>query len=208
LSKLIIWDWNGTLLNDMDACILSVNTLLEKRRMDTVDYGTYRDIFGFPIIDYYKALGFDLDQESFQTLADEYIPHYLSNARKSELQEGATEVLRRFGMNGYRQIILSAMEIESLREQVGDHDLTHYFHHIIGLDNVLAHGKVSLARDYFGKVEVPVEKVMIGDTYHDYEVASALGCRCVLVKNGHQNLDRFSFGDDVTFIDSLPELSL
>ena len=48
-NKIILWDWNGTLLNDMDACISSMNDLLKKKDIETVDYSRNRDIFTFPV---------------------------------------------------------------------------------------------------------------------------------------------------------------
>jgi len=31
--------------------------------------------------------------------------------------------------------------------------------------------------------------VLIGDTVHDFEVATELGCKCVLIANGHQSCE-------------------
>ena len=74
--KLIIWDWNGTLLNDINACIDSMNYLLKKRNINTIDYSRYRDIFTFPVQNYYKELGFNFALEPFSKLAGEYIKYY------------------------------------------------------------------------------------------------------------------------------------
>jgi phosphoglycolate phosphatase len=206
LNKLIIWDWNGTLLNDVDACIQATNALLEKRKMQTLGFQAYRNVFAFPVIDYYKAIGFNFELESFAALADEYIGHYRKTATTACLQEGAAEILYRFQLQGCRQIILSAMETTSLKKQIKSCGILHFFDDILGSDNIQAYGKIAIARDYFRKVENPSQGVVIGDTYHDYEVADALGCHCVLVKNGHQNLDRFDFGSKTLLMNSLPEL--
>lgn len=208
MEKLIIWDWNGTILNDVDACIRSVNILLEKRNLDTIDTDIYRGVFGFPLINYYNAIGFDLERERFDTLAGEFYSLYLDNAKASGLQEGVTDALHRFMVSGYSQIILSAMESNGLKQQVSDHNLDRYFDEVIGLDNNLAHGKIDSAREYFQKTGNHAEKIMIGDTYHDFEVAAALGCRCILVDSGHQDLERFKFNDDTTILNSLQELTM
>ena len=69
-----IWDFNGTLLDDVGAGISSVNTLLSERNLPvipSVDY--YRGIFRFPIIEYYKSLGFDFDSEPYEELAPKWV---------------------------------------------------------------------------------------------------------------------------------------
>ena len=67
----IIWDWNGTLLDDVDWCVRSVNKMLEKRKKSRLKaLCDYHNVFCFPIIEYYKNVGFDLDYESFEELAE------------------------------------------------------------------------------------------------------------------------------------------
>jgi phosphoglycolate phosphatase len=207
VNKLIIWDWNGTLLNDMDACIQALNFLLEKRNMQAIDLEMYRNAFGFPVIDYYKTVGFDLERESFDSLAVEFIDHYNNTVKTAGLQEGAVEMLSRLKSQGCRQIVLSATESTALRKQIGDRGILHYFDEVLGSDNIHAHGKISVARNYFQKIEKPSQSVMIGDTFHDYEVAAAIECPCVLLKNGHQNLNRFCFNRAIHIANSLPELA-
>jgi phosphoglycolate phosphatase len=203
----IIWDWNGTLLNDMDACVQAINVLLEKRRMPTIDLEKYRNEFVFPVIDYYKAMGFDLEQERFDALAEEYIWTYQFTAENARLQDGAVELLRMFEMQGYRQIILSAMEMTALKKQVESLGILRHFDEILGSDDIHAHGKIRTARDYLQKQGIPADRVMIGDTYHDHEVAEALDCPCVLVSNGHQNLARFAFDHRTRIAGSLLDLA-
>ncbi|HSW39987.1 MAG TPA: HAD hydrolase-like protein [Acidobacteriota bacterium] len=207
MKKTIIWDWNGTLLDDMNACVEAINILLRKRRMRVIDLERYRNEFVFPVIDYYKAMGFDLERERFDTLAEEYTRTYQAAAECACLQEGAAEMLRLLKAEGCRQIVLSAMESTALKKQVDSQGIRHYFDEIIGSDTIYAHGKIQIAKNYFQKKGDPAERVIIGDTYHDYEVAGAIDCPCVLVNNGHQNLARFVFDDRTRIAGSLLELA-
>ena len=73
----VIWDFNGTLLDDVQAGIDSVNTLLVEREIPTVEsVEKYREVFRFPIIDYYRALGFDFDAEPYEIIAHEWVENY------------------------------------------------------------------------------------------------------------------------------------
>ena len=56
--KHIIWDWNGTPLDDRWLCIEAIINTLTKRNMNTITDNEYVELFCFPVKDYYKKLGF------------------------------------------------------------------------------------------------------------------------------------------------------
>jgi phosphoglycolate phosphatase len=205
MASLVIWDWNGTLLNDMDACIRSMNRMLEKRRLPPIDFETYRNVFTFPVVDYYRAVGIDPVREDFAALSREYHGHYREEAKSASLQEGALDLLRDLAERGCRQVLLSAGEAQALKRQVAEHGLVGFFEDVVGADDNQAFGKVGKALAYFNNAPAAGEALLIGDTYHDYETAAALGRPCLLVRNGHQNLDRFRFGRGVSLVSSLIE---
>lgn len=206
-NKLIIWDWNGTLLNDVEACVNSVNAMLEVRQMKLLNETSYKNVFTFPVQDYYKTIGFDFKQESFEKLAVEYIDFYKRNSMDSPLQEGSREALEFFKSKNYKQIIVSASEQLSLENQVEQRQISKYFDSIIGLNNIHAKSKTDNAINYIKASEQFDRITLIGDTYHDYEVANKIGAECALVQNGHQNFSRFNLESKALIIKDLFELT-
>ena len=206
-EKLIIWDWNGTLLSDVDACVNSVNEMLELRQMKLLSRASYKNVFTFPVQDYYKNIGFDFKQESFDKLAVEYIDLYKRNSVDSPLQVGAKEALQYYKKCNYKQIIVSASEQLSLENQVKQRGIYEYFDSILGLNNIHAKSKTENAINYLKTSEQFDQIVLIGDTFHDYEVANVIGGESILVGNGHQNLSRFNFEKKVLLIKDLFELT-
>ena len=69
----IIWDWNGTLLDDVPHAVKTINHFLEKHGLEQLDHERYRNIFRFPIFDYYQALGFDFKKAPFESLCHQYV---------------------------------------------------------------------------------------------------------------------------------------
>jgi len=199
-KKLVIWDWNGTLLNDIEACIHSMNVMLQRRNMKLLDEATYKRIFTFPVQEYYKSIGFDFLHESFEQLSVEYIDLYKKHSINASLQHGVFTALKQFKNVGFQQVILSASEQKALEKQVNQHQLDIYFDELIGLNNIYAKSKLDNAVRYLKETAIsPEDSLLIGDTYHDYEVARALGCDCVLVNNGHQDLSRYHLEPDIIF---------
>ena len=201
----IIWDFNGTLFADVDAGIESVNTMLRERSLPEIgSVDAYREIFRFPVIDYYRDLGFDFDAEPFDVLAPIWIDLYNKNSADAPLQEGSIEALETFREMGVSQLLLSATEINMLKGQLGTLGITEYFDAIMGLDNIHAHSKKAIALDWMEK-NPSARPLFIGDSLHDAEVASAVGGDCALVANGHQSSQRLRESGFPVF-SSLPDL--
>ncbi len=186
----IIWDFNGTILDDVAIGVEAINVLLEKRGLDRLDsLATYRQISGFPIIDYYKRLGFDFSKEPYQTVAHEWVAEYMSRMDRADLYPGAHEMLTYLGQRGYHRILLSATELKMLQGQLEALSLAPQFDQILGMDNVYAHGKLSIALSW--RRQNPSARVLfVGDTDHDYEVAMAMDADCLLFDGGHQSRER------------------
>jgi len=184
----IIWDWNGTLFDDVAWCIQAKNIMLAKRGMKTMGgVSDYHNLFCFPVKQYYKNLGFDFDTEPFEDLAVEYHKLYLAGkSGNCMLFPGVESVLEVIHKSGITQIILSASEMGNLLSQMSEFDISGYFDEILGLSNIYAKSKIDIGLDYMARKGVK-DAILIGDTKHDHEVANALGIDCVLIPNGHQS---------------------
>jgi phosphoglycolate phosphatase len=190
-ENILFWDWNGTLLDDTGLCLLTMNNMLGKRGMSPISIDFYREAFGFPVIDYYRKVGFDFRYESFETLSVEFIEGYNAALISAPITQGAEEVLAYFQNTGKRNAIISAMEQEMLEKSVSDNGLSKYFSDIRGIDNIYAAGKSKLALDFVENNNVLPDNILfIGDTVHDFDVAQEIGCRCILVADGHQTKQR------------------
>jgi len=107
---------------------------------------------------------------------------------------------------GVEQSVLSAYQHETLLEIVEAHDLTDFFEHILGIEDHYATGKVEQGLRLIQSIDVdPKQVVLIGDTDHDHEVASAMGVRCILVPRGNQPIEKLE-GRGVPVVTSLEEL--
>jgi len=187
----IIWDWNGTLLDDVDLCISAMNVLLRKRKLPVLTKNHYQKVFTFPVIEYYKKLGFDFTTEPFDIPAHEFIKQYQKEFNTTKLQNGAVEALEYFKSNNIKQFILSAMEHKSLESTVKHFNIDKYFDELMGIKDHFAFSKVEFGKELIKKHKLnKSESCLIGDSTHDYEVANELGISCILITNGHMPKER------------------
>ena len=91
----LIWDWNGTLLDDAWLCREIMNGQLRRRSLPVLSQKKYEEIFDFPVEKYYRALGFDWGRESFQEAGTEFIVEYEQRKKECSLQPGCRVCWRR-----------------------------------------------------------------------------------------------------------------
>ncbi|MEI6749987.1 MAG: HAD family hydrolase [Bacteroidota bacterium] len=204
----IIWDWNGTLLDDVGICLQSINSMLKERKIDELSRHKYKRVFTFPVIDYYRKVGFDFNQENWEKVAMEFMDRYFAKLPCCPLFKDAEETLSYFSNQGYRQVILSAMEHNALTTSVNARGIGKYFDKIVGIDNHYAAGKSGNGHTLINEHSMSASKTwFIGDTLHDADIARELGCQCLLIANGHQSGQRLVQAG-VPVLQSLTELKL
>ncbi|MEI7661451.1 MAG: HAD hydrolase-like protein [Bacteroidota bacterium] len=202
----IIWDWNGTLLDDSWLCVDVMNGMLKEQNLPPVTLEIYKELFDFPVRDYYLKLGWDFDKEPFEMVGMKFINRYNNRQGQTRLHGESKHVLERFAVAGYSQNILSAREVQKLIAETRLLGIHHFFDRIIGLQDHYAHSKTEVGSSFVNEISVPKGKIlMIGDTIHDADVANEIGIDCVLIPNGHNSASRLEKLKTVQ-ISSLAEL--
>jgi phosphoglycolate phosphatase len=204
----LIWDWNGTLLDDAWLCRDIMNRQLRRRGLPVLSQEKYEEIFDFPVEKYYRAVGFDWGRESFQEAGTEFIVEYEKRKKECSLQPGAQGLLDKIAEGGWSQAVLSAYSHRSLEEFLGHFGVRKHFRSVAGSRDHYASGKVEHGLKMLEDLHVPPrEALLIGDTTHDAEVAQAMGVDCVLVPCGHNSRTRLA-GCGVAVVESLGTLRL
>lgn len=193
-TRHVVWDWNGTLLDDVWLCVDVLNEMLRARGLPVVDEEYYREVFSFPVINVYKRMGMDTSDGKFEKMSVEYISAYQKRRDECKLHADALNVLSSLKTAGVGQSILSAYQQDMLDTMIAKMGLSKYFDKLAGNSNIFAASKVDYGRKLLMELGAePNEVLMVGDTEHDYEVARELGIRCILVSHGHnsrRNLDK------------------
>ena len=192
--KHIIWDWNGTLLNDIELCLRVLNRLLAKRGKRAITQEDYRSNFGFPVIHFYNYLGLETDKDSFERVSREFIDDYeMCWFEECTLHPEAASVLDQSQQLGISHSVLSAAKQEALNKGIRHFGIHTHFLGLTGADNIYAEGKIDKGRHWVQQLNWELEEiVLIGDTVHDYEVAQAIGTDCILMAHGHHSFQRLA----------------
>lgn len=202
MTPYIIWDWNGTLLDDVAASLASVNDMLARRGMPPIGLPRYKACICVPIRGFYAQV-FDLEHEDYDAILAEYNAGYLLHLRECRLAAGALEALDAFAAAGVRQAIVSSSHQAQLQENAARYGVADRFDALLGADDYQADSKIGRAAAYLAAAGAdPAQVLVIGDLAHDAEMARSLGTRCVLLTAGHEQPERLQAAG-VPLIDSL-----
>ena len=188
----LFWDFNGTVFSDMQAGLDSTNDMLEERGLPIIDgLEEYRELFNFPIKEYYREIGFDFEKEPYEVLAPIWVDLYNEKSKSSTLVEGVLETISHAREAGLVQVLFSATERDMLLRQLSELGVSDCFDEVIGLDNIHAESKLHLAAKW--RESHPDARILyVGDTIHDAENARILEADCLLFTGGHQSARRLS----------------
>ena len=187
----VVWDWNGTLLDDLSVSFEATNRLLRANGLQPLaDLDRYRAVFSFPVIDYYRRIGLDPERFSFDKLAQQYMAFYHPAAEHCRLQAGAFDTLCALRRMGVVQVLLSASKQSHLEMQLARYPIRDFFFRVLGIGDIYAASKRQLAETFVrSSGRAPDRFLFVGDSVHDFEVAQGCGARCVLFCGGHQARD-------------------
>lgn len=201
--KYIIWDWNGTLLDDVRCALASVNDMLALRNMPPMDMVRYKEIIGVPIRCFYEA-AFDLENEDYDLILKQYNEGYMKHLPEYGLTQGVPEMLDYFKAEGCVQVIVSSSNNEQLTKNVNKYGVADYFDAILGAEGFLAESKVERALNYLDS-KGEGKALVIGDLEHDALMAKEIGADCILLTSGHEKPERL-YNSGAVVVDKIDEI--
>ncbi len=191
MIKTILWDFNGTVMDDLGAAVGAVNAMLTRRGLPLIDEEWYTLHLVMPLERFYADIGFDMRKERIEVVSEEFQVECRKFPRPVFPQ--VLEALERFRKRGLGQLLFSSLHHDILTKQAEERGITHYFEGIVGRQDRSLGGKEKAAEAYFTAHGLkPSEVLVVGDLTTDYDMAHYLGCPCALIHKGHQHRDILS----------------
>ncbi|WUH90391.1 HAD hydrolase-like protein [Streptomyces sp. NBC_00433] len=186
----IVWDWNGTLKDDLAEMVLAMNVTLAALNSPPIDRAAYQNLHCVPIRDFYaRILKRPLADAEWALAEQTYLKHI--RTRPVQLRAGAAFLLGTLFRLGYRQSLLSLSPHDVLAAEAATAGVTGFFERIDGRRGSDT-GKTRALADHLARLPRPVAPqrvVVIGDTLDDASAAHAAGAHAVLFTGGLQHPD-------------------
>ncbi len=189
--KHIIWDFNGTLLNDAQLSVDLDNYVFDQIGVPRITLADYRNNMTMPVRDFYPLVGVDYARHSYEEIARLWLDEFNQKAVGVGLLPGALDAIKTLHAQGRSQSVLSASYEPSLKKQCDALGLTPYMKDISGLQDESAGKKTEIGQRQLRELGLSgADVVLVGDMLADAHLAQALGADCVLVSWGHNDLKR------------------
>ncbi|MFF7183066.1 HAD family hydrolase [Streptomyces sp. NPDC008121] len=206
-GKHLVWDWNGTLLDDIQAVIGATNAAFAELGLPPITLARYRDLYTVPVPKFYERLMGRLPTETEWALMDGiFHRHYWQRADGCGLTAGAAELLAARQASGFTQSLLSLAPHAELVPLVRRHGIEARFVRVDGRTGASTVGKAAQMVRHLAALEgvEPERIVVIGDAADDALAAAHVGAKAVLYTGGsHSRASLESVG--VPVVDSLTE---
>jgi phosphoglycolate phosphatase-like HAD superfamily hydrolase len=189
-SRHLVWDWNGTLLDDLPLVVSSTNAAFASVSAPALTAEAHRRAFRRPVAEFYaEVLGRALEEGEFGRLDKIFHDAYRLGLTSCALAIDAQTAMR--GWTG-TQSLLSMWFHDELVPEVERRGLTALLARIDGLRSTVGG---DLKADHLARhlSELGVEgssTVLIGDSVDDADAAAYVGARCVLYTGGFTDPSR------------------
>ena len=186
----IVWDWNGTLLDDLAVVIEAANVGLAEFGIDPIDEDVYRDHFTRPVRAFYDSLfGRAVTDKEWLRLNQVFHVEYMARADAADLTADAVEAMDAVGSDPGLQSLLSMSPQDWLESIVARKGVIDRFAMISGLTGETGGLKAQHMEDHIEALRLdPTQIVVIGDTPDDATAARHAGARVVLYDGGSHHL--------------------
>jgi len=212
-KKLAVFDWNGTLFDDMEATHIATNACLNFFDIPEITLEEEQELFTFPLIHFYEKVGVSVDHYLKHAKEVGELFHSVYNTHKEHcyLAKGAIELLNWLTEQDVTCKILSNHNQAILNNDVAHFNIEHYFDEISG--NVDP-ATIVTGMNKFERLEAFMQEngysaessFIIGDSHEEPELARKMNILGISITGGLLSPARIEKYKKDYVIDCLTEL--
>ena len=211
--KLVVWDWNGTILDDVGITVQAINSgVLPLLNLPEMTVPQYQDVFEVPIIKNYLSLG--VSETEFhaksEAISQAFHSHYEPLAAHAHTRRNIQSTLAQLQATGIHSIILSNHTLEGIYLQLARLELEKYFVTVLANDDIeQVHrtGKQHRVENYLSHQHFqPHEVVIVGDTAEEVTIGKSLGLHTIVITEGFSSRVRLEAAKPDYIVSSVNEI--
>lgn len=209
-TKVIIFDFDGTLCDTRSNIIIAFRATMEHLGLDMRDEETCGATIGLTLRDGFKSMYPDFDDAKIDYCVETY-RHIFAERRKElmpDLFPGVKETLEELHKRGHRMTIATSRLTDSLMLFMRHHGIDHYFEYAVGSDSVTHHKPhPEPALKTLRELNIaPSEAIMVGDMPVDIAMAHNAGIRAIGVDYGNATREELEAAEADWIVDSITKI--
>ena len=183
--SLIVFDWDGTLLDSAGGIVESIQEAARDLRLPVPGRETASHVIGLGLHDSLRTAVPTLPEEQYREFAEAYRRHFLARQGSMALFPGVRELLQDLHAAGHRLAVATGKSRRGLDHALDSTALRRYFAASRCADETNPKPHPAMLLELMGQLAAaPGQALMIGDTSHDLEMARSAGVDAVAVTYG------------------------
>ncbi|MET4693887.1 HAD family hydrolase [Endozoicomonas lisbonensis] len=206
--SLIIFDWDGTLIDSVPTITRSLAIAAEQMGLPQLDEVAYKSVIGLSLTNAIRKL--------YPTLADEQLQRFIKQYREeyNRLEKqpsvpfpGVTNGLNVLREQGITMAVATGKGRNGLDRSMTANQYHEYFQASRCADETRSKPDPLMLEQLLEELDIPVEQaLMVGDAGFDLQMAESLGMDRVAVTYGAQPKEKLLSHDPVFVADSFDDL--
>ena len=203
--QLIVFDWDGTLMDSEARIVTSFNAALGDVGHPTVPRAAVQDIIGLALGEAIAHLVPAADAADQRQIAERYRHHFMyASTIPAPLFPGAREVLEELRATGLLLAVATGKGRRGLNHAMDEVGCTHFFHTSRCADETLSKPHPQMLLEIMEVLDVaPAATLMVGDTTYDMEMAQRANTPALAVSYGVHTPERLLTHGPLACVDDI-----
>ena len=204
---LLIFDWDGTLMDSAGVIVDSIQRACEDIGLDAPGDRASRQIIGLGLVQALQTLLPNLPAEDYPRLVERYRHHYLGRDNDIPLFEGVTDSINRLHVSGFQLAVATGKSRLGLERALASSGLGKWFSATRCADQTHSKPHPAMVLELIEELGAdPARTLVIGDTSHDLLMASNAGVASLGVTYGAHEPDDLRPHAPLALMDSFAEV--
>ena len=189
---LIIFDWDGTLVDSIDWIVCCLQKAARSQGCDIPEEQAAKEIIGLSIQKAMEKLFPEIDEKTQEQLIASYSQEFFSKPiTEDDLFSGVNEMLQKFKQAGYQLAVATGKSRSGLEKAMQGTGLSDFFHITRCADQTASKPHPVMLEEIIKEMAVSKERVvMVGDSVHDMQMAINAGISSIAVSCGANSTEQ------------------
>lgn len=206
-KSLIIFDWDGTLMDSVGLIVDAMRYAAKKHGLTVTDEAT-KSIIGIALVDAFPML-FPNDSDKYDELLATYSEYYVKHCDNDKLFDGIKELIQDLHAQGKTLAIATGKKRKGLQRVLPNSGIQAFFTLTKTADETAGKPNPLMLQAILSETGKTVEDaILVGDSIHDIRMANAIQMDSIAVSYGCEKADVLAKENPTLIVDSVEQLKL
>lgn len=206
-KSLIIFDWDGTLMDSIGLIVDAMRYAAEKHGLTVTDDAT-KSIIGIALVDAFPML-FPNDSDKHDDLLANYSEYYVKHCDNDKLFDGIKELIQDLHAQGKTLAIATGKKRKGLQRVLPNSGIEPFFTTTKTADETAGKPNPLMLQTILSETGKSIEEaIFVGDSIHDIRMANNINMDSIAVSYGCEKADVLAKENPTLIVDSVEQLKL